>query len=320
MSTINPKTLGWNFTLLILLLVALLAPCTQTRAGEKGKGLFSGKSSPKGKGIPWTIMCLEYPGLQHHAQMQQIADALKNTKGIKAAEVRLETESDGYIRLYYGTYFRKTDPKNGKRDIPKKLREDLDLIRELGVGPGQNVFIRARMVPMPIPDVGNPEWALTTAKGIYTLQIASFEPTDDFWDYKAAAAEFCEYLRGKGYEAYYHHAAGGSVVTVGAFGSDAIIEQTMGPPRYSQEIVALQEDELLKHNLLNGGIVKTKKAAATFVTDVSSTGSSSNSRTPGSPNVVMKGAAVDLMPDANSEGVPVLSRLVFIPGREPQQP
>jgi hypothetical protein len=118
---------------------------------------------------------------------------------------------------------------------------------------------------MPTPDVGNPLWALTNAEGVYSLQVAVFEPTDSVWEYKKAAAEYCAVLRRKGYEAYYHHASACSMVTVGSFGPEVVIPQDRGPPRYSAEVLALQQEELLKYNRVNGGIMRTKTAQGASV-------------------------------------------------------
>jgi hypothetical protein len=186
---------------------------------------------------------------------------LKRTPGVRADSVFVRDEADGAARLYYGTYYRRTDPKTGKRSMPRRLREDLALIRELGDGAGSPVFVRAMPVPLPLPDVGNPAWALKTVRATYSLQVAAFVPTDDFWEYKRAAAEFCALLRERGYEAYYHHGESGSVVTVGSFGPDAVItkiEDGTWQTFYSSEVRALQREELLQHNLLNGAIYRAR--------------------------------------------------------------
>lgn len=198
-------------------------------------------------------MCMEMQGPQRKELVEQIAETLKRTAGIRAAEVFVRDEADGFARLYYGTYYRKTDPKTGARTTPKRLTDDLALIKQLGSGPGQYFFLRALTVRTPTDDAGNPDWALARASGIYTLQVAVFEPTDEFWEYKKAAAEYCTMLREKGFEAYYHHTSAASMVTVGAFGEEALIPQSEGAPRYAPHVVTLQEsDDLMKYNLLNG--------------------------------------------------------------------
>jgi hypothetical protein len=172
--------------------------------------------------------------------------------------VFLRNEEDGLARLYYGTYYRKTDPRTGKRGIPPELARDMEFIRQLGGPSGQPFFLYARTVRLPQPDVGNPEWAISAADGVYSLQVAVFEPTDDFWEYKQAAADYVEWLRGQGHEAYYHHSEACSTVTVGSLGPDAVITGADGRTYYSPEVLALQRNELFKYNVVNGGIFKVK--------------------------------------------------------------
>lgn len=210
------------------------------------------------KGAPWTIRCLELQGPNHVQRMEQIAETLKRTPGIRPGDIRYTDDPDGFSRLYYGTYRRRTDPETGKRNIPKRAGDDLVLLKQLGVDSGKRFFVQAMLVPMPTADVGDPRWALKDAEGVYSLQVAVFEPTDDFWECKKAAAEYCAMLRKKGYEAYYHHAPASSMVTVGSFGPEAVIEQPRGLPRYSAKVMALQREELLKYNLVNYGIMRVK--------------------------------------------------------------
>lgn len=250
----------------------------------------SRSAAGKGKGTPWTILCMEMLGHEQRPVLEQIALTLTNTPGVRKDRVRVRAENDGYVRLYYGSYVRRIDPRTGQRNTPTDLRADLDLLRALGT-PERGYFFRlARVVPEPVPDAGRPEWALRNASGIYTLQVAVFELTDDLWDYKSAAAEYVEFLRSKGYEAYYHHAVGSSMVTVGSFGHEALQMPDTGIPYYSPEVERLQRDELLRYNLVNGAVVRVKRQP-----------------TPDMPN-----------PD--QVGAPMASRLVYIPRREPGMP
>lgn len=211
------------------------------------------------KGAPWTIRCLELQGPQRKEQMEQFAETLKRTPGIRAKEVFVRDDPDGFARLYYGTYYRKTDAKSGKRSTPAQWTEDLKLIKQLGGGPGQYYFLRALTVRIPMPDVGRPEWNLVKAAGDYSLQVGVFEPNDDFWEYKQAAAEFCALLRAKGFEAYYYHTEASSMVTVGLFGASAVVDKGHGIGEYGREVLELQQrDDLLKYNRVNGGICRAR--------------------------------------------------------------
>ena len=96
-----------------------------------------------------------------------------------------------------------------------------------------------------------------------------FQPTDDFWDFKLAAAEYCRYLREQGYEAYYDHGEGCSIVTVGAFGPEAVRRDPRGEAIYSPEVVSLQRDELLKYNRLNGAVYRGRSGSGEMVREPS---------------------------------------------------
>lgn len=265
--------------LLAGLLIALpLAGC----AAPGGGGAPRIRSS--GKGAPWTILCLELRGPYRMQNLEQIASVLRQTQGIDPSEVSVQDGLDETARLYYGTYWRRTNPKDGRRETPEKLRQDLAMIKQLTDGAGTYFFRQALVVRKPTPDVGHPEWVLTRANGAYTLQVAAFEPTDAFWEYKQAAAEYCAYLRKQGLEAYYLHSDACSIVTVGAFGPDAVVEtrvpvQSGGydeekpppPPgaaqnhawaittTYSPEVLRLQRHELCRYNLVNGAIVRPRE-------------------------------------------------------------
>jgi hypothetical protein len=65
------------------------------------------------------------------------------------------------------------------------------------------------------------------------------------------------------------------MVTVGSFGREAIVEPTrdkkaavpgaVAIPTYHPKIIAMQQQELLKYNLLNGGILYVRKPDGTRV-------------------------------------------------------
>lgn len=228
-------------------------------------GCAAGQAS---KGPAWTIRCLELQGPHRSQHIRQIAETLKHTAGIRPNDVLVLDDPDGLVRLYYGKYRRRRAPNTGQRAMPARMRKDLDLIRELGDPSGKRFFLHALPVRMPLPDVGDPAWNLLTVQAKYSLQVAVFEPTGDFADYKQAAADYCEALRERGYEAYYHHGPGSSVVTVGAFGADAVKTLADGHvwrTAYSSQVLGLQRDKLLKYNRLNGHIYRVRSDAGTLV-------------------------------------------------------
>ncbi len=269
------KTLQ-NIGLIFASVTFLLSGCATTEAGPpKATGKTSARSAPKpsGRGPAWTILALELQGPTSARDAQRFAETLKSTPGIRTDDVFVREES-GAARLYYGNYVWPEAKKGGRTPMPAPLRNDLAMLKQLGDPAGGRYFLRAMPVRMPTANVGNPEWALTNAGGLYTLQVGVFEPAGDFTEYKEAAAEFCKLLREQGYEAYYHHTDAASMVTVGSFGREAIIQpankKAAGPgavavPVYHPDIIAMQQKELLKHNLLNGGIQYVRKPGGSRV-------------------------------------------------------
>lgn len=233
------------------------------------------RSTPKssGRGPAWTILALEFEGSTSSRDAQRFADTLKSTPGVRADDVFIREEGST-ARLYYGSYAWPEAKKGGRTPMPAALRNDLAMLKQLGDPAGGRYFLRAMPVRLPTANVGNPDWALTNANGLYTLQVGVFEPAGDFTEYKEAAAEFCKLLREQGHEAYYHHTDAASMVTVGSFGREALIQpadrKAAGPgavavPVYHPNIIAMQQNELLKHNLLNGGIQYVRKPDGTRV-------------------------------------------------------
>ena len=265
--------------------------------GHAGLRLFR-----QSKGAPWTILCMEMQGAYRADYIEQFTATLKRTPGIRIDDVRVTHDDDGFSRIYYGTYLRHADRKTGRRTLPDRLRADLKLMHELVGAQGERFFGQARMVRKPQPDVGDPAWALERAEGVYTLQVAAFESTDDFWEHKQAAAGFCAWLRSKKYEAYYYHGPACSIVTVGTFNRSAVVETRPGMGYYSDEVRALQKDELLKYNLVNGAVVRTRTLE---FSDLANLGVVQRERSE-------KGGST-------SAGVPIPSRLVKIP-RAPGKP
>jgi len=210
-----------------------------------GGGLFG-----RPKGAPWTILAYETRGPYAVRNAETLADSLRQVESLNPDDVRVTHDQDGFSRIYYGTYYRQRDPQTGEAPVPPQLKRDILIIRLLQAPDGTRHFMMARKMPVPQPDVGNPAWALENVRKPYTLQVAVFEAFE-IPEFKQAAADYCEELRRKGYEAYYHHGLDTSVVTVGAFGRDAIVVDG-GITRYSQEVCDLQAKETFAWNLTNG--------------------------------------------------------------------
>ncbi len=224
-----------------------------------------GCAAPQRSGAPWTIVCAEMQGSNRAQLAQSLAETLKRTPGIRSEDVFVVDDAEGMSRLCYGHYRRPQDPKTGRRISPQGLRRDMNLLRELGTPDGRRMFTRAMVMRTPQRDTGDPAWDLSRVAAVYSLQVAVFEPTEDFWEYKKAAADYCAGLRAAGYEAYYHHAASASVVTVGLFGVDAVQIRSDGKSYYSDKVLRLQHDDALKYNLVNGHIFKVKGDDGKFI-------------------------------------------------------
>jgi len=236
-----------------------------------GSGGFGGQGSSlfRGRGVPWSILCMEMSGAYARSSVEQVAEVLRQVPGVHGDAVFIREGREGAVRLFYGTYRVKKDKKTGRQLFPRAMDQDVVMLKELASETGEHYFIYARKVQTPQPDVGNPEWILSRAGGAYSLQVASFTPLDKFPRFKQAAADYCARLRSDGFEAYYWHSDDCSIVTVGSFGADAIIQHRQGVPnqigskttsrgtyiegkRYSAQVLALQRHELFKYNYVNG--------------------------------------------------------------------
>ncbi len=252
--------LGW---------LSLLSGCNPElmRNGWGGGSLFGG---PPGKGEPWSIEVVRVEGTERREILDETAESLRRTKGIRPDDVVVEHEP-GFSRILYGRYTRQRRRDSLRLTPSKQMEDDLFLIRSLA-GPGNvRYFPLAKTVAIESPDVGPPEWDLRTNSGIYSLQVAAFYNTGEFDDRKGAAAEYTKQLRDKGHEAWYLHGPQVSIVTVGSFGPDAVesidtpvrnirdeegrrmrVEATDLTSRYSAKVVALQQKETFQYNLTNG--------------------------------------------------------------------
>jgi len=173
------------------------------------------------KGEPWTIQCLVLSGLDRRKTAESVADTLRNTARIDRRNIELE-HGEHESTIYYGKYMRPIDAKTRRLEVTEAMDRDMRIIKELGV-PGQgHYFADAKFVPVPTPDVGNSEWALDRANGVYSLRVAIFANEPGFYERKKAAAEYTAMLRKEGYPAFYRHGQIHSEVLVGELGEDAL--------------------------------------------------------------------------------------------------
>ena len=207
----------------------------------------------------WTIECKVCSGPDHAKDAELYARSLRGVDRLRPDAVTISAEKDR-SRLFYGRYELKyVRPMVGGRpgdlvvEQSKPLKDDLAYIKQLASG-SSYPFLTARAIPVPIEDIGPPEWDLRNAKGVYTLHVGVTYPTPELRDYKAAAVEWVKVLRADGYEAYYYHHPDRpkSDICVGTFGADAVIDQKGGGRRYSDAVISLQSKGDFKWNLENG--------------------------------------------------------------------
>ncbi len=244
--------------LILIVALPIVAGCTGARSGT----LWQMPQWKKPKGERWTIQCVNVRGPDRIARTESLADDLRRTANLQAKKVRVVHGRES-SKVLYGTYYRLIDRDTGQLLRPPELNRDLLLIQ-------QGRFIGARAVSAPETDIGDPALNLDAAKGTYTLLIAVFENTADFYERKQAAAEYAKELRRRGYEAYYRHGPRTSEVTVGTFGPDAIIERDRTSVQYersaaptpyvsaktritdySMEVKRLQAKENFRYQLVN---------------------------------------------------------------------
>lgn len=169
------------------------------------------------KDARFTILLLTFSGPGHVKKSKEARDYLKaNVRGIKP-DFYLIHEEDRSV-IYYGGY-KAVDASVDANDA-RRAKEDLRTLIGLRVG-DSTPFVGAIFVSAPTPDpVAPPEWDIRNAKGVWSLQIASYKtfPAEQ----KQAAVDTVREARKAGIEAYFHHGPNVSSVLVGAFPEEAI--------------------------------------------------------------------------------------------------
>ncbi len=234
-------------------------------AGCAGLGAASGGwFEPQGE--RWTILCLEVCGAEAARTTADVAQVLKDAPGIDPGEVRVANSGE-WSRIYYGTYYRKVKPGTRQRERSEKMERDLLLLHELVDEQGRRFFLGARRVPAPGAEAEYAPWHLRNTDAVYTLQVAVYYNDSRMQHRRKAALAKCRRLREQGLEAYYYHGQSVSMVTVGAFGPDAVRDSEGRvrdldrggqrwpvAHRYSPEVEALQQRPECAYNLTNDNI------------------------------------------------------------------
>lgn len=219
------------------------------------------------QGEKWTIQALEFRGPGSTDTAQQIADTLRQARGVVPEKVRVRSFGD-VARIYYGTYYRRVKPRTREREDSPELERDLKMLKELVDERGRHCFLAARRVLAPSEAADRPEWNLRNSNAKYSLQVGVYYNDASMYDRRKAAVEKCAELRAKGYEAYYFHGETCSMVTVGAFGPEAVVDEhgkvrfIKAPDgsrrqvayRYSREVESLRKKPDCEYNLTNDNI------------------------------------------------------------------
>lgn len=184
----------------------------------------------------WAILAVAIAGPDHERAADSYAAALKRTRGLRPAGVRVVKEAQ-QSRVYYGRYKRTYDVAADRTTYRPDYRKDLELIRSLRGGGGEMPFRLAMIDLLPAAPGPHPEWSLTGKNGYWTLHVAVFYDTQSMSGRRKAAEDYCALLRSQGKEAYYHHGPAKSSVCIGLFPREAVADAQTHDPRTGRDLV-----------------------------------------------------------------------------------
>jgi hypothetical protein len=189
----------------------------------------------------WTIRCTRIETPDHQSRAKFFADLLGRVSGLKAGQVRVDSDARGST-IFYGRYEKKS-VTGGDLAFPEQYQKDIELIRSLAYR-DQTPFFFAGPELLSSAGPTGAEGDVSTAKGTHSLLIAIFYNTATFTERKETAETYVQDLRKRGYPAYYRHDPARSLVFVGDFEeADATGEgQHGGGPRVEQ-LIARNPDE-----------------------------------------------------------------------------
>jgi hypothetical protein len=170
------------------------------------------------KDAEWTILCATIGGPDHAAQARSARAAL--LKQTKLPDWYI-IHGEGRSTLYYGFYRAINDPKDAKES--ERAQNDRLAISNLAdPANGARLFSSVILTKLDTADpTAPPEWDLTRATGVYSVQIAVFK---DSPSRRSTAVEAVRQARAAGHEAYFYHGPTSSSVCIGAWPASAVIE------------------------------------------------------------------------------------------------
>jgi len=163
----------------------------------------------------YTILLHAFTGPNHVGQSKMYRDKTKELAGWSGLEL---VHKDSNSELYWGRY-----------RTASAAETDLKTARTWRV---QNVnrpaFPFPKVVLIPGMEIERPEYNLANASpGYWTVLVALYvdDPSQGFVgrDRQKHALEYCDWLRKKGYEAYYRHTSSRTQITVGTFPEHAFV-------------------------------------------------------------------------------------------------
>lgn len=200
-----------------------LIGCEATSPGSMdGSGSLFQPPQPR-----WTIRCFESRAPNHQQICRQLAEALASTGGLDRSRVRLESGREGSV-IYYGTYTKQAS-RDGQWLFDDRFQRDIETIRRVTVQQATPFLYAVPELVDKEQPAGETRWSIEQASGPYTLQIATFYDTPTFTGRINAANQYVGMLRDEGFEAYVYHGDLESVVFVGNFNDNDIVQTEEGP-------------------------------------------------------------------------------------------
>ncbi|MBL7221996.1 MAG: hypothetical protein ISS69_17950 [Phycisphaerae bacterium] len=171
----------------------------------------------------YTILLHTFAGPDHVQQSKLYRDKTRELAGWGGLEL---VHRNNNSELYWGRY----------HSIPS-ANADLKTARTWHApNVTRAAFPFPKVVLIPGKEIEMPQYSLlNVSKGHWTVLVAIFvdDPSQGFIgrNRQKHALEYCDFLRKKGYEAYYHHMPGRSQVTVGTFPENAVVVEAQASPK-----------------------------------------------------------------------------------------
>lgn len=201
------------------------------------------------KDARFTIVLLAFEGPGHVRESKAVRDRL-------AALTRMNgyylVHEENQSALYYGKYSAVSENENPAE--ARRAQDDLRKLKAVAMENGDRPFDGAVFISMPTPNPeAPPEWDLRNAKGVWSLEIASYRGAAER---KQVAVDAVREARKMGLDAYYYHGPTTSSVLVGSFPFESVREIEGGEARAKpgQELVVLPfkpaeiPDEVIQDN------------------------------------------------------------------------